>query len=122
MTQSKETLNGPTPQGTGSGSGPRRQDTMGDTIDQTSSRPETTKTAQAKEITILKKRVKKLEQRGRSRTPGLKRLYKVGTSRRVESSAKASLDDQEDTSKLGRNIAKIAADVDMSLVHVDSGI
>ncbi|GKC85608.1 hypothetical protein Tco_1141325 [Tanacetum coccineum] len=52
---------------------------------------ETTKTAQAKEITSLKKRVKKLEQRGRSRTLGLKRLYKVGTSRRVESSTKASL-------------------------------
>ncbi|GJZ09971.1 hypothetical protein Tco_0544254 [Tanacetum coccineum] len=60
---------------------------------------ETTKTAQAKEITSLKKRVKNLEQRGRSRTPGLKRLYKVGTSRRVESSAKASLGDQEDASK-----------------------
>ncbi|GJY91051.1 hypothetical protein Tco_0506247 [Tanacetum coccineum] len=57
---------------------------------------EATKTAQAKEITSLKKRVKKLEQRGRSRTPRLKRLYKVGTSRRVESSAEASLGDQED--------------------------
>ncbi|GJY07000.1 hypothetical protein Tco_0374054 [Tanacetum coccineum] len=52
---------------------------------------ETTKTAQAKEITSLKKRVKLLEQRGRSRTIGLKRLYKVGTFRRVESSAEASL-------------------------------
>ncbi|GJY58897.1 hypothetical protein Tco_0458789, partial [Tanacetum coccineum] len=52
---------------------------------------ETTKTAQAKEITSLKKRVNKLEQRGRSRTLGLKRLYKVRTSRRVESSAEASL-------------------------------
>ncbi|GJS91607.1 hypothetical protein Tco_0774243 [Tanacetum coccineum] len=163
-TRSKATLNEPTPQGTGSGSGPRRQDTMGDTIAQTRfenvsktsydsplggvNTPqsdedsmqlkelmemctnllqrvqdlETTKTAQAKEITSLKKRVKKLEQRGRSRTPGLKRLYKVGTSRRVESSAEASLGDQEDASKQGRNIAEIDADVDISLVHKDAGI
>ncbi|GJZ49600.1 hypothetical protein Tco_0603790 [Tanacetum coccineum] len=83
---------------------------------------ETTKTAQAKEITSLKKRVKKLEQRGRSRTSGLKRLYKVGTSRRVESSTEASLGDQEDASKQGRNIAEIDADVDISLVHEDAGI
>ncbi|GJV77738.1 hypothetical protein Tco_1509322 [Tanacetum coccineum] len=34
-TRSKATLNEPNPQGTGSGSGPRRQDTMGDTIAQT---------------------------------------------------------------------------------------
>ncbi|GKB55730.1 putative ribonuclease H-like domain-containing protein [Tanacetum coccineum] len=34
-TRSKVTLNEPNPQGTGSGSGPRRQDTMGDTIAQT---------------------------------------------------------------------------------------
>ncbi|GJT48052.1 hypothetical protein Tco_0974209 [Tanacetum coccineum] len=83
---------------------------------------ETIKTTQSKKITSLKKRVKKLEQRGRSRTPGLKRLYKVVTSRRVKSSAKASLDDQEDASKKGRNIAEIDADVDISLVHEDVGI
>ncbi|GJU39253.1 hypothetical protein Tco_1192210 [Tanacetum coccineum] len=35
---------------------------------------------------IFKKRVKKLERRKMSRTQGLKRLYKVGSSRRVESS------------------------------------
>ncbi|GJU44533.1 hypothetical protein Tco_1201799 [Tanacetum coccineum] len=115
-TRSKATLNEPTPQGTGSGSSPRRQDTMRDIIARTKFKNvsktsydsqlggvntprsdedsmqlkelmemctnllqrvqdiETTKTAQAKEITSLKKRVKKLEQRGRSRTPGLKRL------------------------------------------------
>ncbi|GJV55416.1 retrovirus-related pol polyprotein from transposon TNT 1-94 [Tanacetum coccineum] len=38
-------------------------------------------TAQAKEIAILKKRVKKLEKRKRSRTQGLK-LFKMGTSKR----------------------------------------
>ncbi|GKB97756.1 hypothetical protein Tco_0983893 [Tanacetum coccineum] len=39
---------------------------------------ENTKTSQAAEITKLKERVKKLERRNKSRTPGLKRLRKVG--------------------------------------------
>nr|GEY98126.1 hypothetical protein [Tanacetum cinerariifolium] len=47
---------------------------------------ETTKITQAQEITSLKKRVKRLEKKRRSRTHGLKRLYKVGLSSRVESS------------------------------------
>ncbi|GJY03851.1 reverse transcriptase domain-containing protein, partial [Tanacetum coccineum] len=47
---------------------------------------EKTKTSQAQEITSLKIRVKRLEKKGGSRTHGLKRLYKVGLSRRVESS------------------------------------
>ncbi|GJW74558.1 hypothetical protein Tco_0133928 [Tanacetum coccineum] len=59
---------------------------------------ETTKTAQAKEITSLKKRVKKLKHRGRSRTPRLKRLYK------------------------GRNIAEIDTDVDISLDMADQEV
>ncbi|GJU14149.1 hypothetical protein Tco_1136545 [Tanacetum coccineum] len=42
---------------------------------------ETTKTAQAKEIAYLKKRVKKLERKRKSRTPGMN-LFKIGTSRR----------------------------------------
>ncbi|GJV28600.1 hypothetical protein Tco_1385048 [Tanacetum coccineum] len=46
---------------------------------------ETTKTTQANEIASLKKRVKKLESRNKSRTYGLKRMYRVGSSRRVES-------------------------------------
>nr|GEX15233.1 hypothetical protein [Tanacetum cinerariifolium] len=49
---------------------------------------ENTKTVQAQEISSLKKRVKRLEKKRRSRTPGLKRLYKIGLSARVESSAK----------------------------------
>ncbi|GJS72484.1 hypothetical protein Tco_0705325 [Tanacetum coccineum] len=48
------------------------------------------------EIAILKKRVKKLEKRKRSRTQGLK-LFKIGTSKR------RSLD-KEDASKHGRNL------------------
>ncbi|GJU89718.1 hypothetical protein Tco_1302141 [Tanacetum coccineum] len=47
---------------------------------------EKTNTTQANEIASLKRRVKKLEQKKRSRTYGLKRLYKVGLTARVESS------------------------------------
>ncbi|GJR55125.1 hypothetical protein Tco_1405646 [Tanacetum coccineum] len=42
-----------------------------------------TKTTHNHEVAKLKKRVKKLEKRTRSRTHGLKRLHKVGMSRRV---------------------------------------
>ncbi|GJU09385.1 hypothetical protein Tco_1131781 [Tanacetum coccineum] len=55
---------------------------------------ETTKTTQANEIDSLKRRVKRLEKKKRSRTHRLKRLYKVGLSARVEFSG-----DEED---LGR--------------------
>ncbi|GJY63401.1 hypothetical protein Tco_0464861, partial [Tanacetum coccineum] len=47
---------------------------------------EKTKTSQANEISSLKRRVKKLEKKDRSRTHKLKRLYKVGLTARVESS------------------------------------
>ncbi|GJU91842.1 hypothetical protein Tco_1304265 [Tanacetum coccineum] len=60
---------------------------------------EKAKTAQAKEIASLKKIVKQLEKRRKLRTPGLKRLRKVGSTSRVESSNNVSLDDQEDASK-----------------------
>ncbi|GJS60937.1 putative ribonuclease H-like domain-containing protein [Tanacetum coccineum] len=45
-----------------------------------------TKTSQAAEITKLKERIKKMERRNKSRTPGLKRLRKVGRSTQVVSS------------------------------------
>ncbi|GJZ75917.1 ribonuclease H-like domain-containing protein [Tanacetum coccineum] len=65
---------------------------------------EKTKDAQAKEIASLKKRVQKLERKQKSRPIGLKRLRKVGESRRVESfEDKDSLGAQEDASKQGRN-------------------
>ncbi|GKD15710.1 hypothetical protein Tco_1200117 [Tanacetum coccineum] len=142
-TQSMPTLNELIPQGTSSGSGPKRQDTiLGDRPAQTrferlskqSNDPplsrvntlrsgedsmklnelmeictrlservlalENIKTAQNLEIINLKKRVKKLENKKRARTPQLKRrLFKV----RIESSAENSLGDQEDASKQGRN-------------------
>ncbi|GJZ03135.1 hypothetical protein Tco_0521096, partial [Tanacetum coccineum] len=47
---------------------------------------ENTNTSQAAEITKLKESVKKLERRNKSRTPGLKRLRKVGRTARIESS------------------------------------
>ncbi|GJU65639.1 hypothetical protein Tco_1247474 [Tanacetum coccineum] len=56
------------------------------------------KDAQAKEIAALKKRVQRLERKKKSRTTGLKRLKKVGMSRRVESSEDQEslvLDDDE---------------------------
>ncbi|GJT05662.1 hypothetical protein Tco_0840124 [Tanacetum coccineum] len=142
------------------GSGPRCQETIGDTISQTrfknvskhSNNPllargntlqsgedslkfnelmelcinlqqrvldlETTKTTQATEITSLKRRVKKLERRNKSRTHGLKRLYRVGSSRRVESSEDEGLG-EEDASKQGR-IADIDANKDIYLVNVQT--
>ncbi|GJV69793.1 hypothetical protein Tco_1485302 [Tanacetum coccineum] len=137
-TQSKPTPNESSSLGTTSGGGPRRQETMGDTIAQTrfenvskhSNDPllvrgnilrsgkdslklnelmesctnfqtrvldlEKTMTTQAEEIVSLKRRVIKLEQKKRSRTHGLKRLFKVGLIARVESSRdKESLDDAD---------------------------
>ncbi|GJX61531.1 retrovirus-related pol polyprotein from transposon TNT 1-94 [Tanacetum coccineum] len=70
------------------------------------------------EITSLKKRVKKLENKGGSRTYKLKRLYRVGRSARVVSSKEASLGDQEDASKQGRKIHDIDTDEDITLENV----
>ncbi|GJX83323.1 hypothetical protein Tco_0332804 [Tanacetum coccineum] len=128
-------LNEPIPQGTGSGSGPRRQDTiLGDKpahtrferLSKQSNDPplsrvnilgsgedsmklnelmeictklskrvlalKNIKTAQDLEISNLKKRVKKLEKKKKSRTPQLKRrLFKV----KIESSPEKSLEDAE---------------------------
>nr|GEW26112.1 rve domain-containing protein [Tanacetum cinerariifolium] len=72
--------------GTNSGGGPGCQETMRDTTAQTRVLElEKTKTTQHNEIASLKRRVKKLEKRNRSRTHKLKRLYKVGLTARVES-------------------------------------
>ncbi|GJZ46546.1 hypothetical protein Tco_0594142 [Tanacetum coccineum] len=57
---------------------------------------EKTKTTQAEEIVSLKRRIKKLEQKKRSRTHRLKRLYKVVLTARVESSKdEESLNDDD---------------------------
>ncbi|GKB92736.1 hypothetical protein Tco_0965008, partial [Tanacetum coccineum] len=98
-----------------SGGGPKHQETIGDTISQTGFKNvsklsndlllvrvldlEKTKTTQAEEIVSLKRRVKKLEQKKRSRSHGLKRLHKVGMSRRVESSGDEDSLEQEVVAK-----------------------
>ncbi|GJS81238.1 hypothetical protein Tco_0747779 [Tanacetum coccineum] len=120
-----------------SGGGPRRQETIGDTIAQTRSenvsKPsndsllarvidlENIKTTQDQEITSLKLRVKKLEKKGGSRTHKLKRLYQVGRSARIVSSDEASLGDQEDASKQGKKINDIDKDAEITLVDETQG-
>ncbi|GKB44639.1 hypothetical protein Tco_0889581, partial [Tanacetum coccineum] len=56
------------------------------------------------------------ERRNLSRTHRLKRMYRVGSSRRVESSKDEGLG-EEDTSKQGRRINAIDADEDITLVN-----
>nr|GEX70465.1 hypothetical protein [Tanacetum cinerariifolium]GEX78209.1 hypothetical protein [Tanacetum cinerariifolium] len=78
--------------------------------------------AQAKEIDKLKKRVKKLEKRRKSRPAGLRRLKKVGSSKQVESSKdKDSLGAQEDASKQERSIEDIDQDAEIALVDEAHG-
>ncbi|GJR17904.1 hypothetical protein Tco_0966431 [Tanacetum coccineum] len=78
---------------------------------------EKAKDAQAKEIAALKKRIQRLERKKMSRPTGLKRLKKVGMSRRVESSEdQESLVAPEDVSKQGRSIADIDVDVEVTLI------
>ncbi|GKE33155.1 hypothetical protein Tco_1452477, partial [Tanacetum coccineum] len=107
-TRSKTTPNESSSIGTTSGGGPMFQETMGDTIAQTR--------FENNEIASLKRRVKKLEKKNRSRTHKLKRLYKVGLTARVESSEdEESLG--EDASKQGR-INAIDADEEITLVSI----
>ncbi|GJT57755.1 hypothetical protein Tco_0992809 [Tanacetum coccineum] len=77
---------------------------------------EKAKTAQAKEIDSLKKRIKQLENRKKSRTSGLKRLRNVGSASRVDSSNDVSLGAQDDASKQGRKIADLDADAEVTLI------
>ncbi|GJY89056.1 hypothetical protein Tco_0503684 [Tanacetum coccineum] len=82
---------------------------------------EITKTAQAKEIASLKKRVKKLERKWKSKTLGMKRLFKIGRSAQVVSSEDEGLGDQEDASKQERKIDDIDQDVEVTLVDETQG-
>ncbi|GJR94712.1 putative ribonuclease H-like domain-containing protein [Tanacetum coccineum] len=75
---------------------------------------EITKTTKAKEIASLKKRVKTLERKRKSKTPGMKRLFKIGRSAQVVSSKDEGLCGQEDASKQGRKIDDIDKDVEQS--------
>nr|GEW74414.1 hypothetical protein [Tanacetum cinerariifolium] len=76
------------------------------------------KVAQALEIIKLKQRVMKLERNYKLKVSGLKRLRKVRTTQRVESSADTIMDDQEDASKQGEIIANIDVDEDVILKDV----
>ncbi|GJR46953.1 hypothetical protein Tco_1315056 [Tanacetum coccineum] len=78
---------------------------------------ETTKTAQAKEVASLKKKVKKLERKRKSKTSGMKRLFKIGRSTQVVSSEDEGLGDQEDASKQMRKIDDIDQDAEVTLVY-----
>ncbi|GJR31894.1 putative ribonuclease H-like domain-containing protein [Tanacetum coccineum] len=108
-TRSKATLNEPSSTGTSSGSGPRCQETIGDIIAQTRF-----ENVSKLSNDPLLARVKKLERSKRSRTHRLKRLYKVGLSKRVKSSDEEGLG-EEDASKQGR-IPDIDVDAGISLV------
>ncbi|GJX57476.1 hypothetical protein Tco_0287373 [Tanacetum coccineum] len=74
---------------------------------------ETTKTTQELEIDSLKRRVKKLEKKKRSRTHGLKRLYKVGLSAKgkkiadIDQDAEVTLIDETQ----GRNVNNLMFDI-----------
>nr|GEU51514.1 ribonuclease H-like domain-containing protein [Tanacetum cinerariifolium] len=128
-TQSKASPNESSSQGTNSDGGPRGNTLRSDedslklnelmklctNLENMVLDTEKTKTSQRNEINNLKRRVKKLKKRNRSRTHKLKRLYKVGLTARVESSRdEESLG--EDASKQGRKI-----DVDHEITLVNDG-
>nr|GEV75945.1 putative ribonuclease H-like domain-containing protein [Tanacetum cinerariifolium] len=77
------------------------------------------KIAQAIETTKLKQRVRRLEKKRQFKSSGLKRLRKVETAQRVESSTDTIVDDQEDASKQQRKIAELDADEDVTLVDAE---
>ncbi|GJW83252.1 hypothetical protein Tco_0156397 [Tanacetum coccineum] len=66
----------------------------------------------AAKITKLKKRVKKLEGKRKSKPLGMKILFKISRSVQVVSSKDEGLGDQEDASKQGRKIADINVDTE----------
>nr|GFA35930.1 hypothetical protein [Tanacetum cinerariifolium] len=76
---------------------------------------ETDKIAQTLEITKLKQRVKKLERRYKLKVSKLKRLKKVGTAQRVDTSEDTVMDD---VSKQGEIIANMDANEDVTLKDV----
>nr|GEW15937.1 hypothetical protein [Tanacetum cinerariifolium] len=129
-TQSKATPNEPSSQGTYSGGGPRGNTFRSDedsmklnelmklctNLQNNVLYLEKTKTTQKNEIDSLKRRVKKVENRNRSRPHKLKRLYNVGLSARVKSSDnEESLG--ENAYKQRRRIDAIDADEDITLVN-----
>nr|GEW29987.1 hypothetical protein [Tanacetum cinerariifolium] len=82
---------------------------------------ETTKANQALKIRSLKRNVKKLKKKVSKKTHKLKRLYKIGSSTRVESFEDAGLDNQEDASKQERMIEDLDANEGVALVDETQG-
>ncbi|GKB40214.1 hypothetical protein Tco_0885156 [Tanacetum coccineum] len=76
---------------------------------------------QDSEIATLKDKGKKLQKKRRSRTYKPRRLYNVGLSRRIESTHDASLGAREDTSKSGRKIVDLDADIEVTLINETQG-
>nr|GFA80001.1 hypothetical protein [Tanacetum cinerariifolium] len=70
------------------------------------------KIAQALEITKLKRKVKKLERENKVKVLKLRRLQKVGTAQRIDTSDETVMDD---VSNQGRLIADMDADADVVL-------
>nr|GFA87225.1 hypothetical protein [Tanacetum cinerariifolium] len=80
-----------------------------------------TKTTQQTKIDGLERKVKKLENKQRSITHKLKRLYKVSLTSRVISSSDDEALDKEDTSK-ERRVDKIDVDEDIALVSTHDDV
>nr|GEV04197.1 hypothetical protein [Tanacetum cinerariifolium] len=74
--------------------------------------PSTSQIAQALKITRLKRRVKKLERRNKVKVLKLRRLQKVGTAQRIDTSDDTVMDD---VSNQGRMISDMDADADVVL-------
>ncbi|GKD05310.1 hypothetical protein Tco_1180284 [Tanacetum coccineum] len=72
-------------------------------------------------LASLKKRVKKLERKRKSKTAGMKRLFKIGRSAQVVSSEDEGLGSQEDASKQERKIDDIDQDTKVTLVDETQG-
>nr|GFB09366.1 hypothetical protein [Tanacetum cinerariifolium] len=87
------------------------------TLSQKFAELEKDRNSQSLEILLLKKRVKRLERKKKSKTLGLKRLRRVGVDQRVESSSNTVLGAKEDASKQGEKIAAIDADEGTTLVN-----
>nr|GEX41416.1 hypothetical protein [Tanacetum cinerariifolium] len=92
------------------------------TLSQKVAQLEQDKIAQALDILKLKKRVKKLEKKRRSKSYGLKRFRKVAISQRIESSTKTVMGAQEDASKQRGRIEAIDGDEDITLVDAETQV
>ncbi|GJX82751.1 ribonuclease H-like domain-containing protein, partial [Tanacetum coccineum] len=107
-TQSKATLNKPNSLGTSLGCGPRRQETMGNTIAQTGFENVSKTSNDSLLVGVNTPRSDEYS-------------LKVGRSVRVISSDEASLGDQEDASKQERKIDDIDKDTKITLVDETQG-